>query len=64
MLPIWLQAEAIRRIGAGTAALVGTLGPVLTIFFAWAILGEHLSAWQVGGTALVVGGVYLAGKKG
>jgi drug/metabolite transporter (DMT)-like permease len=64
VLPIWLQAEAIRRVGAGTAALVGTLGPVLTIFFAWSILGEHLSTWQVAGTALVVAGVYLAGKKG
>jgi drug/metabolite transporter (DMT)-like permease len=63
VLPIWLQAEAIRRVGASTAALVGTLGPVLTIFFAWLLLGEQLSIWQIGGTALVVGGVYLAGRK-
>jgi drug/metabolite transporter (DMT)-like permease len=63
VLPIWLQAEAIRRVGAGTAALVGTLGPVLTIFFAWAILGDHLSGWQVVGTALVIAGVYLAGRR-
>ena len=63
VLPIWLQAEAIRRIGASTAALIGTLGPVLTIFFAWAILGEHLSSWQIAGTTLVVAGVLQAGRK-
>lgn len=63
VLPIWLQAEAIGRIGAGTAALVGTLGPVLTIFFAWAILGEQLSQWQIAGTALVVIGVMQASRK-
>jgi drug/metabolite transporter (DMT)-like permease len=63
VLPIWLQAEAIRRIGASTAALVATLGPVLTIFFAWAILDERLSAWQLAGTVLVIGGVSLAGSK-
>lgn len=63
VLPIWLQAEAIRRIGASTAALVGTLGPVLTIFFAWAILGEHLSAWQIAGTVLVVAGVMQASRR-
>ena len=63
VLPIWLQAEAIRRIGASTAALVGTLGPVLTIFFAWAILGEHLSSWQVAGTVLVVAGVMQASRR-
>lgn len=63
VLPIWLQAESIRRIGASTAALVGTLGPVLTIFFAWLILGEQLSTWQIAGTALVVAGVLQASCK-
>lgn len=63
VLPIWLQAESIRRIGASTAALVGTLGPVLTIFFAWLILGEQLSSWQIAGTVLVVAGVLQASRK-
>ena len=63
VLPIWLQAEAIRRIGASTASLVGTLGPVLTIFFAWGFLGEQLSYWQIAGTALVVIGVMQASRK-
>ena len=63
VLPIYCQAQAIRRIGAGTASLVGTLGPVLTILLGWAILGEPLSAYQAAGTVLVVGGVLWVGRK-
>jgi drug/metabolite transporter (DMT)-like permease len=59
VLPIWLQAEALRRIGAPTAALVGTLGPVVTIFLGWWILGESMSASQLAGAALVIAGVLL-----
>ncbi|MDT3737024.1 MAG: DMT family transporter [Denitratisoma sp.] len=59
VLPIWLQAEALRRIGAPTAALVGTLGPVITIFLGWAILGEAMSPSQLAGAGLVIAGVLL-----
>lgn len=59
VLPIWLQAEALRRIGAPTAALVGTLGPVVTIFLGWWILDEAMSASQLAGAALVIAGVLL-----
>jgi drug/metabolite transporter (DMT)-like permease len=59
VLPIWLQAEAIRRVGAPTAALVGTLGPVVTIFLGWWILGEAMSASQLAGAGLVIAGVLL-----
>lgn len=59
VLPIWLQAEAIRRIGAPSAALVGTLGPVITIFLGWWILGEAMSPSQLAGAGLVIAGVLL-----
>lgn len=63
VLPIWLQAEALRRIGAPTAALVGTLGPAVTIFLGWWILGEAMSASQLAGAALVIAGVLLVSVK-
>ena len=63
VLPIWLQAEAIRRIGATTASLVGTLGPVLTIFLGWWILDEGLSLNQLAGATLVIAGVLLVSVK-
>jgi drug/metabolite transporter (DMT)-like permease len=63
VLPVFAQSAAIRRIGAGRAALIGTIGPVMTIGMSWWILGEPISGWQWIGTALVVAGVLLAGKK-
>jgi drug/metabolite transporter (DMT)-like permease len=62
VLPIWLITEAMRRIGAGATSMIGTLGPVLTIFFGWIFLGEGLGAMQVLGAAFVIGGVTLVAK--
>jgi drug/metabolite transporter (DMT)-like permease len=56
-LPIWWLSLAIQRLGAGQAAAVGTLGPVLTVLAAWLLLGEPLSALQLAGLALVMFGV-------
>ena len=63
VLPIWLIAVAMRRIGAGTTSMIGTLGPVLTIFFGWVFLGESLGAIQFAGATLVIAGVVLIGRK-
>lgn len=63
VLPIWLQAESIRRIGAPTAALVGTLGPVITIILGWWILGEAMAPSQLAGAGLVIAGVLLVSMK-
>jgi drug/metabolite transporter (DMT)-like permease len=57
VLPVWWLSLAIQRMGTGQAAAVGTLGPVLTVFAAWALLGESLSALQLAGLALVMFGV-------
>ena len=63
VLPVFLQSAAIRRIGSGKSALIGTLGPMLTIFFGWWLLGEPISAAQLGGAVLVLAGVWLVGRK-
>ncbi len=64
VLPVLWQAAAIRRIGPAKSVLIGTLGPVLTIFFGCWLLGEPLSLAQMGGAALVIGGVLLASGAG
>ncbi len=56
-LPVYWMALAIQRMGAVQAAAVGSLGPVLTVFASWALLGEPLSAFQLAGLALVMFGV-------
>lgn len=63
VLPVFAQSAAVHRIGAGRAALVGTVGPLLTIFFAWRLLGESISTAQIAGAALVVAGVLLVSRR-
>ncbi len=63
VIPVFAQSAAIRRIGAGRAALVGTVGPLATIALGWWVLGEVISVWQLLGATLVMAGVLLAGRR-
>ena len=63
ILPVFMLSAAIRRIGSPKTALIGTLGPVLTIFFSWWLLGEPISMAQIVGTVLVVTGVLLVSRR-
>lgn len=63
VLPAWLMSEGLRRIGANQAALVGSIGPVVTIVLGYTFLNEPLSALQVFGAALVLAGVTLVTVK-
>jgi drug/metabolite transporter (DMT)-like permease len=57
VLPVFLLSYAIRRIGSGSAALIGTIGPVSTLYLAYVILGERISLPQIAGSSLVLLGV-------
>ena len=59
VLPTWLIAEALRRLGANTSSLVGSLGPIFTIGLSAIILAEPVNWIQLVGAALVLGGVML-----
>jgi len=59
VLPTFLIAEAIKRIGADRTSLVGSLGPVFTIALGYWILAEPVFAIQLAGAALVLCGVTL-----
>jgi drug/metabolite transporter (DMT)-like permease len=63
VLPTWLIAESIRRMGANKASLVGSLGPVFTIGLGAVILGDPIHALQLVGAALVLMGVLLVTLK-
>lgn len=64
VFPVFAQSAAIRRIGSGRAALIGTLGPLLTIGMGWWVLGESISLWQLAGAALVVAGILRVSRPG
>jgi drug/metabolite transporter (DMT)-like permease len=63
VLPVWLVAESVRRMGANAASLVGALGPIFTIGLGAMILGEPIHAIQLAGAALVLTGVLLVTMK-
>ena len=63
VLPLFLQAEALRRIGATEFALVGAVSPVSVAVMSALGLGEPFGLPQVAGAALVIGGVLLVSLK-
>ena len=63
VLPMFMQSASIRRIGISRSVLIGTLGPVLTIFFGWWILDEPMSGAQMAGTLMVLLGVLMVSRR-
>ena len=61
----WLdRAQGMTAVQHATAiaqrgALVSTAGPPTTILLAWLLLDEQMSAWQLAGVALIVGGILV-----
>lgn len=63
IFPVFMTMIAVRRIGAATASQAGMVGPVSTLFLGALVLGEPITAIQLAGTALVIGGIYILSKK-
>jgi drug/metabolite transporter (DMT)-like permease len=63
VLPLFLQAEALRRIGASEFALIGALGPVSVAVTSALGLDEPFTWVQAVGGLLVIAGVLLVSLK-
>ena len=63
VLPTFMTAEALKRIGANHVAILGALGPVSVILTGWVGLDETMTWLQLLGAALVLGGVVLVSVK-
>jgi drug/metabolite transporter (DMT)-like permease len=57
VIPSFLIAEALRRIGANTVSIIGAFGPVTAIVLGYLGLEEVMTPLQIAGTALVLVGV-------
>ncbi len=57
VLPVFLLTAGIRRIGSGEASLIGSIGPIFTIYLAHVFLNETVSSLQIVGSLLVLAGV-------
>jgi drug/metabolite transporter (DMT)-like permease len=56
-LPITLFLLGIRHVGAGRAAVLSTVEPVVAVLLAGLLLDERISALQYGGGALILSGI-------
>lgn len=64
VLPVFMLSYAIRRIGSGSASLIGSIGPVSTIYMAYLFLNETISLLQIAGSSLVLAGVLVISLNG
>jgi drug/metabolite transporter (DMT)-like permease len=58
-MPVLLVMLAVERVGAAVAAQTGSIGPLSTIAFSIALLGEPFTVWLALGTLLVLGGIAM-----
>jgi drug/metabolite transporter (DMT)-like permease len=62
VIPSFLVAAGIKRVGAATGSMVGGISPVLTLFLAFVFLGESISIMQALGFTVVIIGVLNLGR--
>lgn len=63
VLPAYCISGAIGLLGSERTAMTGNVSPIVTVILAVWILGENFTPWHALGTALVLGGVWLFGRK-
>jgi drug/metabolite transporter (DMT)-like permease len=60
LIPFFLAVGAVRVLTPAATGIAATVEPPFAAAFAWIFLGQHLSAVQLVGGALVVSGVIVA----
>ena len=63
VMPIFMMAEALRRIGASRVAMISALGPAATVVAGYLGLDEKMSLLQTAGGLLVVLGVLVVAAR-
>jgi drug/metabolite transporter (DMT)-like permease len=63
VLPAYCISSAIGLVGPERTAIIGNISPVVTVSLAVSVLGEMFTPWHAAGTALVLIGVWLFGRK-
>ncbi len=63
VLPVFVIAEALRRVGANQVALIGAVGPMTALMLGHVGLGETMSGLELLGAGLILGGVVFVTVK-
>src|SRR6478609_1414752 len=61
-LALFLESVGLRHLEAGQVGLFANLSPLVGIIVAALFLGESISIFQIGGGALILGGVWFASR--
>jgi drug/metabolite transporter (DMT)-like permease len=59
VIPLFMMAEALRRLGASRVAMISALGPVATVISGYLGLDERMNLLQMAGGLLVTAGVLI-----
>jgi drug/metabolite transporter (DMT)-like permease len=62
--PAYCISAGIGLIGPERTAIIGNISPLVTVGLSITILGEAFTVWHAAGTAMVLLGVWLFGRKG
>lgn len=54
---------ALKKLGAVVTTNYVYFNPVMTVVFAWMVLDEHITVYFLLGTALILGGMVLVGRR-
>ncbi len=63
LIPSFLVSLAIKKLGASTFSILGSVGPISTIILANIFLNETVSGLQIFGSVIVIAGVVFISKK-
>lgn len=63
VIPSFLMNQGIALIGSGRAVVLGSIGPVITLFLGAIVLHEPITLVQLMGAVLVISGVSFATRK-
>lgn len=64
VIPSYLLGIGLRRAGAQKFAIVGSVGPIVTLLLAWVLLDETVGPFQaIGFTTTLAGGLWISLQK-
>ena len=62
LIPSFLVSLAIKKMGASSFSIIGSVGPISTIILAYIFLNETVSSLQIFGSIIVISGVVFVSK--
>jgi len=59
VIPVYLFNYSMSKLGASNVSIISCLGPVVTLMLSAIMLKEVITIWQIIGTIIVLGGIFI-----